>query len=91
LVAGGVSETTRDAVLQQFQAQSGQNPQAVRPVQAVARSLSPAQAAAAQAKQDQILAGLLLGLPSSSAASRRSKKEHHNANKTGDSSSATAR
>jgi len=63
LVAGGVSQTTRDAVLQQSQTQSAQNPQPARPVQAAIRTINPAQVAAAQAKEDQLLAGLLLGSP----------------------------
>jgi len=63
LVAGGVSDTTRAAVLQQFDAQCSEN--GIQPkLMAVAnRPLKPAQAAAALGKEDQLLAGLLLGSP----------------------------
>jgi uncharacterized protein (DUF1800 family) len=83
LVAGGVSDSTRSAVLEQFQAQSAQNnstnpavsnaPAAYvgsptntppKPVQtATTKPVNPAQATAALEKQDQLLAGLLLGSP----------------------------
>jgi uncharacterized protein (DUF1800 family) len=54
LVAGGVSPSTRAAVLEQFNSQiQAQN----------ARPINPAKAAAALEKQDQLLAGLLLGSP----------------------------
>jgi len=52
LVAGGVNETTRAAVLQQFEAQGGR---AIAP----GKAMSPA----AIERQDQLLAGLLLGSP----------------------------
>jgi uncharacterized protein (DUF1800 family) len=69
LVSGGVSDSTRTAILQQFQAQTGQSPSAVMPVSL--RTNSPghppaadaAKAANAIEKQDQVLAGLLLGSP----------------------------
>jgi uncharacterized protein (DUF1800 family) len=70
LVAGGVSESTRTAVLEQFETQSAQAPDPAKnagspkPVlAAAAKPVSPAQAASALEKQDQFLAGLLLGSP----------------------------
>jgi len=51
LVAGGLSATTRNAVLEQFSAKS----------QAVGKPVSAGQAATALEKHDQLLAGLLLG------------------------------
>ena len=73
LVAGGVSPTTRAAVLDQFNAQSPPNSQRQpqiapnqspsKPLPAAAKPMNPTQAAAALEKQDQILAGLLLGSP----------------------------
>jgi uncharacterized protein (DUF1800 family) len=78
LVAGGVSDTTRTAVLDQFQTQTAQNNSAntatlarndnlPQPVLATAtKPFNPkqaAQAATALEKQDQLLAGLLLGSP----------------------------
>jgi hypothetical protein len=62
LVDGGVSPTTRAAVLDQFNVQSeAQNAQ--MPAKPAAKPMNPAQAAAALEKQDQLLAGLLLGSP----------------------------
>jgi hypothetical protein len=67
IVDGGVSPSTRAAVLDQFNAQSqarnAQNQSPVKPLAAAAKRVSPAQAAAALVKQDQLLAGLLLGSP----------------------------
>ncbi len=66
LVAGGLSAATRTAVLEQFQAQSAQgqgNVSGVSDVAAAAKPVNPAKAAAAAEKQDQLLAGLLLGSP----------------------------
>jgi uncharacterized protein (DUF1800 family) len=67
LVDGGVSATTRAAVLDQFQAQTqGQNAQnqsVVTTLPAPAKPMNPVQAAKAVEKQDQLLAGLLLGSP----------------------------
>jgi uncharacterized protein (DUF1800 family) len=64
LVDGGVSPTTRAAVLDQFnvqiQAQNAQMP--ARPA-ASSKPMNPVQTAAALEKQDQLLAGLLLGSP----------------------------
>jgi uncharacterized protein (DUF1800 family) len=60
LVAGGASDTTRAAVLDQFQAQSQP---AAQPLTPAAMPLDPAKAAAQLEKQDQLLAGLLLGSP----------------------------
>jgi uncharacterized protein (DUF1800 family) len=61
LVAGGVSEQTRAAVLEQFQAQSAQGQANGAPM--AARPMNAAKAASAAEKQDQLLAGLLLGSP----------------------------
>ena len=73
LVDGGVSPTTRAAVLDQFNAQSQANPQTqpqtalnqaqAKPIPAAAKPMNATQAAAALEKQDQLLAGLLLGSP----------------------------
>ena len=81
LVAGGVSDSTRSAVLEQFQTQTAQNNNAQtngvqtnadpakfqappKPVlTAATKPVTPAQATAALEKQDQLLAGLLLGSP----------------------------
>lgn len=75
LVDGGVSTSTRTAVLNQFQAQfqpqsqaqsqgqSGQNQTITTPLPATLKPMNPAQAAKALEKQDQLLAGLLLGSP----------------------------
>jgi uncharacterized protein (DUF1800 family) len=61
LVAGGVSATTREAALEQFKAQSGQRPEAATPV--AARRANRAPAANVYEREDQLLAGLLLGSP----------------------------
>jgi uncharacterized protein (DUF1800 family) len=69
LVAGGLSDSTRTAVLQQFQAQAAQNVAPAmnasppKPVLAADKPVNPKQAAIALEKQDQLLAGLLLGSP----------------------------
>ena len=67
LVAGGVSPSTRAAVLDQFssqiQAQNAQNQAMGKPLPPAARPMNPAQSAAALEKQDQLLVGLLLGSP----------------------------
>jgi hypothetical protein len=66
LVPGGVSDSTRSAVLEQFQTQtSAQNtaPAMAMAIPAAAKPLNATQAAAAIARQDQVLAGLLLGSP----------------------------
>jgi uncharacterized protein (DUF1800 family) len=75
LVAGGVSDSTRSAVLQQFAAQSmqiepGQNPRppdqqrgSAVPVSTSPRPANHAPPAVPLDKQDQLLAGLLLGSP----------------------------
>ena len=69
LVAGDVSESTRSAVLQQFEAQSANVPvpqpqprAQSAPVSTNTRPQKPAPMSA-QEKQDQLLAGLLLGSP----------------------------
>jgi len=67
LVAGGVSPSTRAAVLEQFnsqiQAQTGQDQASGKPLPAAVKPVNPAKAAAALERQDQLLAGLLLGSP----------------------------
>ena len=64
LVAGGISDSTRSAVLQQFQQQSAQiqQPASAQSIAAQARPAFRAQAPALE-RQDQLLAGLLLGSP----------------------------
>jgi uncharacterized protein (DUF1800 family) len=66
LIAGGVSVSTRSAALQQFEAQSAQttaqNSASVTPVSA-GRRMNRIPNATALEKQDQVLAGLLLGSP----------------------------
>jgi hypothetical protein len=49
--------------VQQFETQSTQNTTPENPSPAAAKPNNPAQAAAALEKQDQLLAGLLLGSP----------------------------
>jgi uncharacterized protein (DUF1800 family) len=63
LVAGGISDSTRAAVLDQFQQQSAQAAAQARPIPAAAKPVNKAQTAAALERQDQLLAGLLLGSP----------------------------
>jgi uncharacterized protein (DUF1800 family) len=65
LLAGGVSDTTRTAVLQQFEQQRNQstNAPAPLPVAASERQKLRARAISEGEKQDQLLAGLLLGSP----------------------------
>jgi len=63
LIAGGLSERTRAAVLDQFQAQSAQGQTNGATIPAAVRPMNAAKAAAAAEKQDQLLAGLLLGSP----------------------------
>jgi uncharacterized protein (DUF1800 family) len=73
LIDGGVSESTRAAVLDQAQSQVSQNQGAQnpgaqnmaggRPVPAVAKPVNPAKPVNALEKQDELLAGLLLGSP----------------------------
>ncbi len=62
IVAGGVSAATRSAALQQFQAQLAQDSSLMRPVSA-AKPQNRAKAATALERQDQVLAGLLIGSP----------------------------
>jgi len=72
LVAGGVSDATRTAALEQFKAQNAQNPPAQNPPVAApvaARRPAPgakgrqAPPADAYEREDQLLAGLLMGSP----------------------------
>jgi uncharacterized protein (DUF1800 family) len=62
LVAGGLNDSTRKAVLGQFEAQNSPTDKA-QPLKVSAKSRNQAMTASAQEKQDQILAGLLLGSP----------------------------
>jgi uncharacterized protein (DUF1800 family) len=63
LVAGGISDSTRSAVLQQFQQQSAQMQGAsAQPISTQGRPAPRAQAATLE-RQDLLLAGLLLGSP----------------------------
>ena len=62
IVAGGVSEATRAAALQQFQAQIAQDASLMRPV-STTRPQNRNAAATALERQDQVLAGLLIGSP----------------------------
>ncbi len=64
-VAGGVSDSTRAAVLQQFEQQRDQSRMAAAamPVGAPERQKYRARAVTDAEKQDQVLAGLLLGSP----------------------------
>jgi uncharacterized protein (DUF1800 family) len=64
LVAGGISDSTRSAVLQQFQQQSAQlQPGASTQQVAAQKRPSLGSQASALERQDQVLAGLLLGSP----------------------------
>ena len=65
LVAGGVSDSTRTAVLQQFEQQKTQNQNGAMavPVAAAERQKYRARMVTEAEKQDQVLAGLLLGSP----------------------------
>ena len=65
LIAGGVSDSTRAAVLQQFEQQRNQNQNGATamPVAATDRQKYRARAVTEAEKQDQVLAGLLLGSP----------------------------
>jgi uncharacterized protein (DUF1800 family) len=62
VVAGGVSAATRAAALEQFQAQMAQDASLIRPVSAPRPQNRP-KAATALERQDQVLAGLLIGSP----------------------------
>jgi uncharacterized protein (DUF1800 family) len=61
LVAGGVSVSTRSAALQQFAAQTVQD--LARPRTVAAKRINRAPNTTAVEKQDQVLAGLLMGSP----------------------------
>ncbi len=61
LVAGGVSAATRAAALEEFQKQSAQNSVMATPV--VARRMNPQAGADIYEREDQLLAGLLMGSP----------------------------
>jgi uncharacterized protein (DUF1800 family) len=62
LIPGGVSATTRDAALKQFAAQSAQYGTSITPVSAPMRQ-NRAPNANVLERQDQLLAGLLIGSP----------------------------
>jgi hypothetical protein len=61
LIPGGVSDATRAAALEQFKVQSAQNATTATPV--VARRPNRAPAADQYEREDQLLAGLLMGSP----------------------------
>lgn len=65
LLAGGVSDSTRAAVLQQFEQQKAQNMNApaAMPVIGADRQKFRARAVSDSERQDQLLAGLLIGSP----------------------------
>jgi uncharacterized protein (DUF1800 family) len=65
LIAGGVSDSTRAAVLQQFEQQRMQNQNAAAslPVAAAERQKYRARAVSESERTDQLLAGLLIGSP----------------------------
>jgi uncharacterized protein (DUF1800 family) len=63
IVAGGVSDRTRTAALEQFQAQTQQESFKVYPVSDTAKPKEPARPANALERQDEALAGLLIGSP----------------------------
>jgi len=60
LVAGGVSDTTRAAAIQQFQVQITQDPGPMKPVAAARKQNRTANVVE---RQDEVLAGLLIGSP----------------------------
>jgi uncharacterized protein (DUF1800 family) len=62
LIAGGASDATREAALKEFEAQSAQNNATAMPV-ATPRRNNRAPAADTYEREDQLLAGLLLGSP----------------------------
>ena len=62
LIAGGASDATREAALKEFEAQSAQSNAAPMPVVAPRRNNRPPTADAYE-REDQLLAGLLLGSP----------------------------
>jgi uncharacterized protein (DUF1800 family) len=62
LIPGGVSASTRTAALEEFQQQDAQQTSAVLPV-SQARRFNQGSASSPQERQDQLLAGLLLGSP----------------------------
>jgi hypothetical protein len=65
LIAGGISDSTRVAVLQQFEQQRMQiqNAPTALPVAAAERQKLRSRAVSDSEKQDQLLAGLLFGSP----------------------------
>jgi hypothetical protein len=68
LIGGPISATTRSAVLQQFETQSASTPVSPAPAQPLTIQMSGVaqnHAPATLEKQDQLLAGLLLGSPES--------------------------
>ena len=63
IVAGGVSAQTRDAALGEFESQSAQGSFTVYPVSAPAKPRGVPRPANALERQDEVLAGLLIGSP----------------------------
>jgi len=62
ILPGGATESTRTAALQQFQAQASQDNSSVHPVATALRQIRTPNATVLE-KQDQVLAGLLIGSP----------------------------
>lgn len=63
IVSGGISDSTRSAVMQQYQQQISQSQQIASTQPMAARSPQRQQGASPLEKQDQLLAGLLIGSP----------------------------
>jgi uncharacterized protein (DUF1800 family) len=63
IVSGGVSDSTRSAVMQQYQQQMSQSQQIASTQPMAARGPQRPQGASSLEKQDQLLAGLLIGSP----------------------------
>jgi len=63
LIAGGASDATRAAALKELEQQNAQNGPAALPVAAASRRNNRAPAADAYEREDQLLAGLLMGSP----------------------------
>jgi uncharacterized protein (DUF1800 family) len=65
IVSGGVSDSTRSAVMQQYQQQVAQNQQiaSTQPIAAPPHAPQRSQGGTSLEKQDQLLAGLLIGSP----------------------------
>ncbi len=62
IIPGGATESTRTAALQQFETQSAQDNSSVHPVATALRQIHATNSTALE-RQDQVLAGLLIGSP----------------------------